>query len=287
MISPEIRSRIKELEIHTCRMLRRTNIGDFRTAIKGSGVEFESLREYIPGDDVRFIDWPATARSNTLLVRQYYEERSRTIMLLLDGSASTVYGRNQARFDRMREIAAVLALAGLYTRDNVGLVIFSDDIVWQQAPARCRTKIHRLIETMYEYQPQGTTNFCQVLKKLSNRSAKNTLYFFISDFMGYKYTKSLSAFARNNEVVAIACTDQAERELLCAGMLELEDPETHERVMIDMRSTKGEYAKFFAAWHRDTKAQLLEAGVDTIDIDLDKPYMTDVIKFLARRLMYR
>ena len=140
MISADVAKRIREIEIYTKRMVSGSLIGDTTSAYKGSGLDFDQLREYQQGDDVRFIDWHSSARADKLLVRQYIEERNRTIILAVDCSASTFFGSQQRlKYDYMAEIAAILALVGNYGKDKVGLLLFSDNIELYIPPRRNRT----------------------------------------------------------------------------------------------------------------------------------------------------
>lgn len=288
VISAETRAQIKQLEIYTRRILSSVHVGDFRTAVKGSGFEFESLREYIPGDDIRFIDWPATARSGKFLVRQYYEEKSRTIMLVVDGSASTEYGKTQSRFSRIREIAAVLAIAGSWTKDAVGLIIFNQDVVLEFPPTRSRIKIEKLIHALYEYTPRGITNFSQAFKKINTSASKNTVLFLISDFIDDEYQLPLSALTKKNDVIAVRVLDAIEKLMPPLGIIELEDPETGQRVTVDTRKNNEDLRiHFFNKWLKSIALQFQQLRVDLIDIEIDKPFVPDLIRFFRRRMMYR
>src|SRR5258707_662959 len=185
LISPEIVSKIKQLEIFTRRLLNGSLVGDSRSAIKGTGFEFDQIREYNFGDDIRFIDWKASARNNKLLVKQYIEERSRTIFLAVDISHSSIFGSGlHNKHSRIVELASVLALVAQHGKDHVGLLMFSDTIASYIPPGNSLHHVHRIMETMLSFKPkQSKTDISKALQHLLSIKKSDAIVFLISDFI--------------------------------------------------------------------------------------------------------
>src|SRR3990167_3131830 len=187
MISADIVQKVKELEIHTRRLLSGSVMGGNKSRQKGFGFEFDQLRSYQYGDDVRLIDWKGSARNaNNLLVRQYFEERNRTIMICLDLSASTMFGSTELlKQEIMQQIAGVLALAGQYSQDQVGLILFSDRIEKTIPAAKGDKHVHEILSNLFAYQAVGTgTDFDVLCEYVANRVVKRAIVLVISDFIG-------------------------------------------------------------------------------------------------------
>src|SRR3990172_8575591 len=168
-ISPEVRKKIKEIEIHTRRLLRGSMVGDSRSEMKGTGFEFDQIREYSMGDDIRFIDWNASARNNTMLVKQYIEERSRAIFLAVDISASMFLGSGpESKHDIIAQVASVLALVSEAGKDRVGLILFSDEIELYIPPSQGKYHIATIMQELFTHVPRSKkTDISVVLKKLA------------------------------------------------------------------------------------------------------------------------
>ena len=220
MIAAEIAQKIKELEIHTRRMLAGSLIGGSKSRQKGFGFEFDQLRSYQYGDDVRLIDWKGSARNaNNLLVRQYFEERNRTIMICLDLSASTMFGSTELlKQEIMQQIAGVLALAGQYSQDQVGLILFSDRIEKTIPAAKGDKHVHEILSNLFAYQAVGTgTDFDVLCEYVANRVVKRAIVLVISDFIGSNFSRSVKKIAHDKEVIAIQVSDPQETNLSSFG----------------------------------------------------------------------
>ena len=175
-LNQEILQKVRNIEIHTRRLLSGTLLGDYSSARKGSGLEFDQLAEYQYGDDVRFIDWKSSARTNKILVKNYIEERNRTIMLVVDGSASLRYGSSDIlKQDIAAQIGSVLALVADYSKDYVGLILFAQDVVKVLPPRRGRQHVHAIMEELFSHTSSGQTSLTKALERLMLIKKSNAL----------------------------------------------------------------------------------------------------------------
>lgn len=183
-LDKEILQKIKQIEIQTRRLLSGSQVGDYSSAQKGSGFEFDQIREYQVGDDVRFIDWNSSARSNKILVKQYIEERNRTIMLLVDHSESTFFGSSRfLKSQVIAQIASVLALVADYGKDHVGALLFTDEVTSVIPPKRGRQHVREIMGHVLSTPAAGKTSLTCVLKRLIELQKRDAVVFIISDFM--------------------------------------------------------------------------------------------------------
>ena len=284
-LNKEILQKIKHIEIQTRRLLSGSLVGDYSSAQKGSGMEFDQIREYQQGDDIRFIDWNATARSGKLLVKQYIEERNRNVMLLVDSSGSTLFGSTQhLKSEIIAQVASVLALVADCGKDHVGALLFSEQVNKMVAPKRGRQHIHHLMEQFFSYQGEGKTSLENVLKKLIDVQKQKSIVFIISDFLDNGYEKLLKIAARKHDVIAVRCNDPREVELPEFGFLPVQDSETGEQVTL--KTSKSIISKTLQQHHKQTEDMLKRSGVEVMDISFDKPFVGDIIRFFRRRMMY-
>ncbi len=294
-ISDDILKKIRHVELYTRRLLSGSLIGDTRSAIRGSGFEFDQIREYQPGDDVRFIDWRASARMNKILIKEYIEERSRTIMLAVDVSASSFFGSsNQLRHDVLAQITSVLALVTEYSKDQVGLLLFSDEVECFIPPSRGRHHIHTIMEKVFVFKPKHKrTNIKSALERLAKLKRKDTIAFVISDFIDEGFTKELAVVARMYDLIAIRCLESTEHQLPHIGFITIQDIETGEQYMLDTRKrgiswwgTNSSVNNFLHARIEEQNNMFRKYAVDVLDINGDRPFIGDLINFFARRMGY-
>lgn len=284
-LSKEVRSKLRHLEIHTRRLLSGTQVGTYSSAQKGSGMEFDQIREYQQGDDVRFIDWKGTARSDSLLVRQYIEERNRSIMIVVDGSASMQCGSTEElKQDTAAQLASVLALVAHYGKDQAGLLIFSDDVHESLTPAYGIAHTHRLMEKVFTHQGSGRSSLATACEKLIRLNRKDSIVFLISDFIDTGAEQVLKTVSKKYDTVALVCRDQRETTFPSCGMLPVYDPETGSVTYLNTRTAtlqsllKQEYD------HADM--MLRRAGIDRFLVHPGKPFIGDFIRFCRQRLLY-
>lgn len=282
-LSAEIVRCVRAIEIQTRRLLNGSMTGVNRSGIKGSGLEFDQIREYVIGDDVRYIDWNATSRLGRPLVKEYIEERSRTILIALDVSQSTFFG--VADIDtkkyRMAELATVMTLVAHHAKDRVGLMLFSDDVEYVVPPARGMGHAHRIIEALFSFQPtKRTTNIAVALDWIARSRRKDTIAFLVSDFIGTVSDNVVRAATQSSEMVAVMCSHRFERALPCVGLLSVVDPETGVQATFDTRvlqSKNSDRCNQFRALFR-------RYGVRVLDIDTQHSFVAEVIKFFNRHL---
>jgi uncharacterized protein (DUF58 family) len=289
MIAVEIAQKVKELEIHTRRMLSGSLIGSSKTRQKGFGFEFDQLRSYQYGDDVRLIDWKSSARNfNNLLVRQYFEERNRTIMICVDVSASTMFGSTQyLKYEIMQQVAGILALAGQWSQDQVGLILFSDRIEKMVPPAKGQKHVHGLLTDLFSHQVVGKgTDFDLLCEHVAQRVTKRAMVLVISDFIGGDFSQSVKKIAHDKDVIAINMNDIQEKKMSNVGLVWMKDPETGS---VDLVNTAG------LSTHRLTQALSLRlskqnlalqgCNVDSLYIQDEKTLMHDLLVFFQKRMM--
>lgn len=286
MISSDVLKKIKHIEIYTKRLLSGALVGDSRSAIKGSGLEFDQIREYQFGDDVRFIDWHASSRMNKVLVKQYIEERNRTILLAVDVSASQQFSSTAStKHDICAEIASVLALVADYGKDHVGLLLFSDQIECFIPVGAGRNHIRLIMEKLFSFKPKHVkTNINKALEYVAKLNRKDSLLFLISDFIDYDFEKKLGIASNMYDTVAIRCTDQNEHALPNVGFLTVQDTETQEQHLLDTRNKGLSYA--LGKRIDDQNRLFKKCGVDILDIMINKPFAGELIRFFRRRMRY-
>ncbi len=284
-ISPEIARKVRQIEIRTRRLLSGYQIGQHKAAQKGYGLEFEQLSDYQFGHDVRFIDWRSSARMNKLLVREYRDERSRTILIAFDCSASTLYGAQRSKNDLMIDIATVLIMAGSFHQDQVGLVLFSDQIELYVPPRRSREHVHFLFRQLCELNPKHVkTNTAAVFDFIAKLRRTDAVVFVVSDFIDSGFEKQLRMVNKRNEVVAIRCLDQYERKLPAVGLVRCIDSETNRELIIDSSNSSNSLINSMLQERIIEQDRLFSScAVDVIDIDDEHKMIEKLIRFFHTR----
>ncbi len=287
LIPREILKRVRELEIRTRHAVKDILAGQYSSVFKGRGIEFEEVREYEPGDDVRTIDWNVTARFGRPYVKRFVEERELTVVLALDGSASGRFGTGGAwKSERAAEAAAILAAAAIRNNDKVGLLVFTDRVEKYLAPKKGRSHVLRVIREALFFKPKGRrTRIASALEHVSNVQRRRAVVFLISDFLDAGYGDLLAVVGRRHDLVAVTVTDPREIELPRAGLVELEDAETGERRLVDTSSARVRRAYAEAQKERLAgRTKLLRrAGVDEIAMRADQPVVGALLKFFRMR----
>jgi uncharacterized protein (DUF58 family) len=285
MISPDILKRIKEIQIKTRRILNNAMVGDVRAAQKGFGLEFDQLREYVQGDDIRFIDWKATARAQKFLVRQYFEERNRTIMLLVDCSGPTFFGStNQRKYDLIAEIACVLTLVAEYGNDAVGLVLFSDEIKKVIPPGKGNIHSRMIMqEVLSMHETNAAANMDEVYKWLAR--SKKSLCFIISDFIADHPMQSIKRASYTHELIAVRCLDPIEIKFPSVGLLETVGMENN--VVISLDVTKNTDINKLLHDRIEYQNKLFKQHqIDYLDLVCGQPAINNIVNFFRKRMMY-
>ncbi len=283
----ELFAQIKSIQIRTQRLVNDSFAGEYESAFKGRGMEFEQVREYQPGDDIRHIDWNVTARMSSPFVKEHREERELTVMLVVDVSASGAFGTGEKLKNEVAaEIAAILAYTAIKNNDRVGVIIFSDDIELYIPPKKGRSHVWRVIREILTFRGSGhQTDVEGALQYLSKVVRKRAVCFVISDFLDEGYDDRLRVVARRHDVTAIAVGDRRERDLPAIGLLELEDAETGEIMVVDTSDRR--FQRGLGVLDRDDRGarhQLFQsAGIGEVGVSADEPYIDALVRFFRSR----
>ena len=287
MISKEVLKKIRRIHIRTNHIVNDVFAGEYESAFRGRGMEFEEVREYAPGDDVRDIDWNVTARFGRPFVKMYREERELTIMLLVDVSSSCFFGtQKQLKQELAAEIASVLAFAATKNNDKVGLIIFSDRIEKFIPPKKGKNHVWAVIKNVLEHQPVShKTDIAGALAYLNRVARRKAIAFLISDFIAPEYEKQLRIAGRKHDLIPVCITDPRELDLPRVGFVELQDAETGETMLID--SSDEDFRTGYGLLGRRRLQERFDrfrsAGISAIDIRTDEPYIDPIMKYFRMR----
>lgn len=290
MLTQEFMREVRRLEIRTRRRVDALFAGEYHSAFKGRGIEFAEVREYEPGDDVRSIDWNATARSGRTFVKRFIEERQLSVVVSVDVSASGGFGSVSRLKSRVgAEVAAALCLAATRNNDLVGLQLFSDGVERFVPPKKGRGYVVRLMRDLLEFAPEGRqTNIDEALLELTRVLHQRSLIFVVSDFRvsdTSSLERVLRRLDRKHEVIAVRVTDPRERELPRIGLVELVDPETGERAVFDTNSAgvRRAWRERYSEQERSVDRMLRTARVDCVDVSTDRPFIHDLVRYFQVR----
>jgi uncharacterized protein (DUF58 family) len=287
MIPREILREIRRIEITTGRMVNDVFAGQYQSVFKGRGIEFYEVREYIPGDEIRFIDWNVTARTGRPFIKKFIEERELTVMIILDMSASSFFGSTTQFKSRLAaKISSVLALAAVKNNDKVGFIAFTDKIEKFIPPRKGLRHVLRIVREALCFKPQGSgTDINLALDYLNRVMTRRTVTFVISDFFAPDFKKTLSVANKRHDIVAVTVSDPAEGALPDAGLIKLFDPETKHEFLIDAGDEKirRQYAVDNIARIKERTALFRSVKVDNIDVRTDIPYSQSLFKFFKAR----
>ena len=303
MIPREILKKIRQIELRTNRVVTESLAGAYHSVFKGQGMNFDEVREYQAGDDVRSIDWNVTARMNHPFIKKFIEERELTLMLLVDVSGSGLFGsRGQSKRELAAEIASVLAFSAIRNNDKVGLLLYTDEVEKYIPPRKGRAHVLRVIREVLYFEPRRRgTNLVRALEFMGRVLPHKAICAVISDFLTNEPAArqagtdvaplprptqtALRVANRRHDVVAVQVTDHYELELPALGRLILEDAETGE--VLEVNTGNGTSRAAFALQrqkHQDALArQLRGTGVDTIQLRTDQPYGAALGKFFENR----
>lgn len=287
MIPKEILKKIRRIEIHTKRLVNDLFSGEYHSTFKGQGMEFEEVRQYEAGDDIRLIDWNVTARTGWPHIKKFKEERELSVVLLVDASSSGRFGTHERfKSEMAAELGALLAFSAIKNNDKVGMIIFTDQIEKFIPPKKGRGHVLRLIREILYFQPQGTgTDIGGALEYFSKVIKRKSVVFLISDFMSDDYIKSLQIANNKHDVIAMKITDPREATFENVGLLELEDAETGEIFMIDT-SSRAFRREFAAQAEEDVtglQKEFRKIDLDFINIRTDQSYIGPLINFFQMR----
>ncbi len=287
MIPQELIKKIRQIEIYTSRMVDASFAGQYESVFRGRGMEFDEVREYTPGDDIRTIDWNVTARTGRAYIKRFVEEREMTVIFAVDLSASGDFGTvNKAKNELAAEFCAVLAFAAAKNNDKVGLLIFTDRTELYIPPKKGVSHMLRLVrELLYFKMPKRKTDINQALDYLARVVRKRATIFLVSDFIEADFKKSLSLLNKRHDVIAVSVRDRAEITLPNVGLIELVDAETGEITLVDTssRQFRNKYSSTSTQRFDNFKNMLRTINVDCISVSTDKPYIQDLVRFFHVR----
>jgi uncharacterized protein (DUF58 family) len=287
MLPKEIIRKIRRIQITTGRLVNESLAGEYHSVFKGRGMEFDEVREYQHGDDVRSIDWNVTSRTGHPFVKRYVEERELTVMLLVDASASGYFGSSRKmKAEIAAELSAALAFSAIRNHDRVGAILFTDRVEKFIPPRRGSTHVLRLIREILFYQPAGKgTSIQKALQHLNLVVRKRAVVFLISDLLDQGFEQSLKVANRRHDVVILRIVDPRERDLPAVGIIEARDSETGEVLFIDT-SLPRVRALYRENWERNRERleRLFKLNrIDHIAIDAAAPYVMPLLRFFEER----
>jgi len=287
MIPKEIIRKIRRIQITTSRKVTNVFAGQYQSVFKGVGMEFHEVREYLPGDEIRSIDWNVTARMGHPYVKKFVEERELTIMILLDVSMSCRFGtRNRIKSDLAAEFCSVIAFSAIKNNDKVGMLTFTDQVEKFIPPRKGAKHVLRVIREALYNRPRGRmTDINNVLEHLNRVTRRRTITFVVSDFIAPDFKKILSVTNKRHDVIAVSVIDPAEIELPNAGLIKIHDAETGMPFMIDTSgaATRRHYKLQSEKKVRQREKLFRSVNVDKIDIRTDESYVEPLIRFFRIR----
>ena len=287
MIPKELAKKIRFIEIYTNKAVNDVLAGEYHSVFKGRGMEFDEVREYTPGDEIRTIDWNVTARTGQPYVKRYVEERELTVLFVVDLSASGSFGSREKRKNEVAaELCALLSFSAVKNNDKVGLIVFTDIIELYIPPAKGVSHVLRLIRELLNFEPRRRrTDIAQALDYLGRLTHRRAVVFLVSDFQAEGYEKPLRILAKRHDLIAVSLTDPREQQLPSVGLIELEDAETGETIVVDAGNTQVRRRwEALAREREDRLAELFRAsGVDAVPIVTGRDYVRDLAAFFRRR----
>ena len=286
-IPPEILKKIRRIELRTNRLVNETLSGQYHSVFKGLGMNFDEVREYQPGDDVRLIDWNVTARMNHPFIKKFVEERELTLMLIVDLSASGIFGSTlQSKRELAGEIACVLAFSAIRNNDRVGLILFTEDVEKYIAPRKGERHVLRVIREILYFEPQQRgTNLNAAAEFLLRITTRRAIVVVISDFLTEFDSSVLRQVNKKHDLVTIQIVDPNEMQLPDVGRIALEDAETGEIMEINTSDVgiRSAFARRREYWQDELKKNLRMLGIDLIKITNGQPYAGELERFFKQR----
>ncbi len=288
----ELLKKVRRIQITTKHAVNDVFAGQYHSTFKGRGMEFDEVREYVPGDDIRSIDWNVTARTGSPHIKKFVEEREMTVMLVVDVSASNLFGSGtQMKRDLAAEVAAVLAFSAIRNNDRIGLILFAEEVEKYIPPKKGTRHVLRLIREMLSHKPRGKgTRIVPALDYLNHISTRKNVTFLISDFMfSDDYEQLLKITARRHDFISVVIGDKREVAWPSIGLVHWHDAETGERILVDTASRR---VREQLALEQTRRAHAIDdmhrkAGIDTIRLFAGEPYDKEFIKFFRQRAQRR
>ena len=287
MISEELAKKIRVLQITTRKVVNDVLAGEYGSVFRGRGMEFDEVREYMPGDEIRTIDWNVTARTGTPFVKRFVEERELTVMFVVDLSASGEFGSvSKVKNEVAAEFCSLLAFSAVKNNDKVGLIVFTDQIEMYIPPKKGTQHVLRVIRELLNFKPrQASTDIEGALDFLGKVTKKRSVVFLVSDFQAEGFEKPMRVIGKRHDLVAVTVVDPREVSLPDAGLVELEDAETGEIVLIDTGSAgiRKRYERLGREQSDHFRELFSSMGVDQIEVMTDRDYVPNLVRFFRMR----
>ncbi len=295
LLTREILKKVRQIEVRTNRLVNDSLAGSYQSVFKGRGMNFDEVREYVPGDDIRTIDWNVTARTGIPHIKKFTEERELTIMLMIDISGSGDFGSvNSSKREMMAEVGSVLAFSAVRNNDKVGLVLFTDVVELYIPPKKGRGHILRIIREILFFGPKGRKTDLRVPLDFTNRVIKRKcVAFLISDFcLPNTFAEALKELQpklqisnRRHDLIALIVSDPREFELPDVGWITLEDAESGDQVDLNTADAtiRKRYAEMAKTRQKMVQKALRSAGIDLLDLYTDTPYLPALLSFFSAR----
>lgn len=287
MLTSEQLKAVRKIQIRTSHLVSDLFAGQYQSVFKGRGMEFAEVRHYLPGDDVRTIDWNVTARTGVPHVKRFVEERELTVMLLVDASASTHFGTvKQLKSEMAAEMAALFAFSAITNNDKVGLLMFSDHVELALPPKKGTRHVLRVIRDVLSFTPQGHgTDIAAALEHLNRVTKRRCVTFVISDFLDTGARLALKIANRRHDIIAVVLDDPRDLALPNVGLIALQDAETGQQILLDTGDSRlrREFEQRAAAARRDRERMLRAVAVDAIGVRTDRPYTEALLRFFRMR----
>ncbi len=282
----EILKKLKRFDINTQWITNSLFAGGYKSVFKGQGMRFKELREYSPGDDIRFIDWNVTARLQRIHTKIFEEERETTVYILVDNSSSTHFGSSESKRDLITQLCADLSYSTIKNNDKTGLIIFNSSIERHVPPNKSSEHIQYLIRILEAAQTKnGKTNIAKALKFINNIIFQKSTIFIISDFIDNNYEKALGILARRHNVIGLHIIDKMDKALPKIGLIEVSDFEIGEKFMIDSsnKTVRKIYADQFNDQNNYTINAFIKAGALLLQLETGKDYHPILQNFFMTR----
>jgi uncharacterized protein (DUF58 family) len=287
LTTAEILKKVKELEIKSKKITTHLFTGEYHSAFKGRGMSFREVREYSAGDDVRFIDWNVSARFSHPFTKLFEEERELTVMLLIDVSASSLFGTTHARKkDIITEIAAVLSFSAINNNDKVGVIFFSDKVEKYIPPKKGKQHALYIVRELLTAAPKRKgTNLTEALRFFNNATKQRSIAFVLSDFLDDKFSDALKVAGRKHDVIGVKVYDKMDMELPDVGLVQVTDAETEGTKWLDTSDylVRNQYQQKFFNYTDWCKNVFLRSGSDLLHVRTDEDYVKVLQKFFIGR----
>ena len=291
MDAAEILKKIRRIEITTRKLVNEIFSGEYHSMFKGHGLEFAEVREYQFGDSFKEIDWNVTARYGHPFIKKFNETRELNVILLIDGSSSTVFGtQSMLKKDLIAELTALLSFSALSNNDKVGMLLFTDKTEVYSPPRKGKKNALKILRDILYYESSNkATNLESAIKHIWSLSKKKSIIFVISDFLSENYEKSLGILAKKHDVIAFKVNDPAEQTLPSAGLMHFVDPETGEHLTVNTfdRKLREQYTRLTTLREEAIAETFKKLNIDLLNLYTNKPYIYDLIKFFNLRIQKR